>query len=91
MLVVRVGSLTSNVVTQLDKVPGELVKTANDQCNVPPLKAARLHFSVRRVAGSLAPKSLAFTAGCALPVLQPKCFVALVSSVRRGADSRQES
>ncbi len=51
MLVVRVGSLTSNVVTQLDKVLGELTETANDKCNVPPLNAIRLHFSVHRVAG----------------------------------------
>ncbi len=41
MLVVRVGSLTNNVVTQLDKGKafGELAKTANDQSNVPPLIA----------------------------------------------------
>ncbi len=51
MLVVRVGSLTGNLVTQLDKVPGELAKTANDQCNIPPPYAIRLHFSVHRVAG----------------------------------------
>ncbi len=36
MLVVRVDSLTGNLVTQLGKVSGELAKTANDQCNVPP-------------------------------------------------------
>ena len=64
MLVVRVSSLTGNVVAQLDKVPGELAKTANDQCNIPPLDAIRLkldfisahlnirlHFSVHCVAG----------------------------------------
>jgi hypothetical protein len=51
MLVVRVGSLTSNVVTQLDKVLEELAKSANGHCDVPPLNAIRLHFSVHRVAG----------------------------------------
>ena len=51
MPVVRVGSLTGNEVTQLDKVPGELAKTANDQCNAPPLNAIRLYFSVHRFAG----------------------------------------
>ena len=51
MLVVRAGSLTSNVVTQLYKFLGELAKTANDQCNVPPFNAIRLHFSVHCVVG----------------------------------------
>jgi hypothetical protein len=47
-----VGSLTSNLVTQLGKVRGGgLAKTANDQCNIPPLNAIRLHFSVHRAAG----------------------------------------
>ncbi len=48
MLVVRAGFLTGNIVTQLDKVPEELAKTANDQCTP---CAIRLHFSVRRAAG----------------------------------------
>ncbi len=47
----RLGSLAGNVVTQLDRFPGELAKTANIQCNIPPLYAIRLHFSVHRVAG----------------------------------------
>ena len=34
MLIVRVGSLTGDVITQLDKVLGELAKTANNQGNV---------------------------------------------------------
>ena len=34
MLIVRVGSLAGNVVAQLDKVLGELAKTANDHCNI---------------------------------------------------------
>ncbi len=42
---------TINVVTQLDKVPGELAKTVNDQCNIPPPYAIRLHFGVNRVGG----------------------------------------
>ncbi len=43
--------MTGNVVTQLGKVLGELAKTANDQCNVPPLNAIRLYFSVHRATG----------------------------------------
>ncbi len=50
-LVVRAGSLTSNLVTQLGKVPGELAKMANDQCNVPPLYSVSLYFSEHRAAG----------------------------------------
>ncbi len=46
MLVVRVGSLTGNIVTQLDNALGELAKTANDQFIVSPL-----HSSVHRAAG----------------------------------------
>ncbi len=34
MLVVRVDSLTGNVVAHLEKVPGKLTKTPNDQCNI---------------------------------------------------------
>ena len=45
MLVVRVGFLTSNLVTQLGKVLGELTKTTNDQCNIPPLYAIRLYWA----------------------------------------------
>ncbi len=53
MLVVRLGSLTSNVVAQLGKALEELAKTAtaNGQCNVPPLNTIRLCFSVHRAAG----------------------------------------
>ena len=95
MLVIRVGSLTGNVVTQLDKVLGELAKTANDQCNVPPLNAIRLHFSVHRVAGVPSVQVLCVLFKVPLdalcPLFKPKCFVAIVSSVRGGADSRQDS
>ena len=51
MLVVRVGFLTGNVVAHLDKVPGELAKAANNQCDVLSLYAIILHFSVHRAAG----------------------------------------
>ena len=95
MLVVRVSSLTGNEVGHLDKVPGELVKMANDQCDVPPLYAIRFHFSVHRVAGVPSVQVLGVLnkvqLDFCLPVFQPTCFVAIVSSVRRDADSRQES
>ncbi len=51
MPVVRAGFLMGSVVAHLDRVPGELAKTANDQCDVPPLYAIKYHFSVHRVAG----------------------------------------
>ncbi len=51
MLVVRVGSLAGNLVTQLDKVLGELAKTANDHCNILPPNTIRHHFIVHRAAG----------------------------------------
>ncbi len=51
MLVVRVGSLTDNEVTLLDKVPRELADTANDKCNIPPPCDIRLYYSVHHAAG----------------------------------------
>ncbi len=51
MLVVRVGSLAGNVVTQLDKVLGEHAKTANDHCSILPPNTIRHNFIVHRVAG----------------------------------------
>ncbi len=51
MLVIRVGSLMGNVVTQLDKVLGELAKTANNQFNIPHLNAMSLHLSMHHDAG----------------------------------------
>ena len=47
---VRVGPLPENLVMQLDKILGELAKTANDQRTIPPQNAVRLHFSVNRAA-----------------------------------------
>ncbi len=51
MLVVCVGSLAGNVVAQLDKVLGELAKTASDHCKILPPNTIRHYFSVHRVAG----------------------------------------
>ena len=71
MLVVRVGSLTGNVVTQLDQVPGELAKTANDQCNITPLYAIRLHLSVHRAVGAPSAQVLGVLFKAPLNALSP--------------------
>ncbi len=47
MLIVRVGSLMGDVVTQLGKVLGELAEIANDQCNAPRPSITFLHESQR--------------------------------------------
>ena len=51
MLVVCVGSLAGNLVAQLNKVFGELAKTANDHGKILPLNTIRQQFSEHRVAG----------------------------------------
>jgi hypothetical protein len=63
MFIVRVGSLTGDV---FGKVPGELAIAANNECDVLPLYAMRLHFSVHRVAG--------VPSAQVLGVLFPLCF-----------------
>ncbi len=60
MLIVRAGYLTGDVVKHLDKVLGELAKTANGQCNVPPSMPYDFILACTVLRGSLAPKLLAF-------------------------------
>ena len=58
MLVVRAGSLAGNVVAQLDKVLGELAKTANDHCNILPPIPYNIISAYTVLRGSLASKFL---------------------------------
>ena len=57
MLVVCVGSLAGNLVAQLNKVFGELAKTANDHCKILPPNTKIHQFKASSVLrGSLASK-----------------------------------